>query len=140
MCDVADGHRLSESVYVEAAYRILKARGEPMPLRELIEKAVQELQVETQPTARLMARIHTAVNLDPRFQYIRGGLWSLREWAPPEAPFRQPRDDEAVRVGARTVSYDLDWEDEELNSGASEDEDEDQALDEYMEEWEPTCW
>jgi len=76
---------------VDLAYRILVNHGQPMYYKDLIEEVIK---VKSQSPgfaargvapARLMAEIHTEINMDNRFQHFGNGLWGLRRWAPKQA-------------------------------------------------------
>ncbi|NPV69763.1 MAG: DNA-directed RNA polymerase subunit delta [Firmicutes bacterium] len=67
---------------VEVAYQILRNAGEPLDYRELIDKVVEVKQIVSYDLAKVMARIYTEINLDPRFTYAGAGAWGLKEWAP----------------------------------------------------------
>ncbi len=90
---VAQGRPLDpETIPVELAYRILQQNGQPMHYKELIDEVVK---VKTQSPAfaarcpnptRLVAEIHTEINMDNRFVHLGKGLWGLRRWAPKQSP------------------------------------------------------
>ncbi len=97
-----------ESGAVDLAYRILLSNGQPMFYKELIEEVIrvksrsQAFAAANANPARLVAEIHTEINMDNRFQFLGKGQWGLRRWAPKQAsgkgtpliaPLRARRDD-----------------------------------------------
>lgn len=76
---------------VDLAYRILLSNGQPMFYKDLIDEVIR---VKSQSEAfaaaivnpgRLIAEIHTEINMDNRFQFLGKGQWGLRRWAPKQA-------------------------------------------------------
>ena len=66
----------------DLAYEILKKNNEPMSYKDLIDRIIEIKDLQSDQPARLVARIHTEINLDPRFTYVGNGMWGLRDWAP----------------------------------------------------------
>lgn len=102
---------------VELAYQILLSNGQPMHYRELIEEVIK-IKSQSQlfasrgaNPARLVAEIHTEINMDIRFQHLGKGLWGLRRWAPKQAVKGPPLI--ASLRGRRDDSYHHDDGDEE---------------------------
>ena len=70
----------------DMAYAILKEAGAPMHHREITDRLKEALLGPDAPAdARLVARIHTEINLDNRFLHMGNGMWGLKEWAPKRA-------------------------------------------------------
>lgn len=63
----------------DAAYQILKERGEPMEVQDLLDEVLATLGLDRE--GRQVAQIYTELNLDVRFQYRGNKEWGLREWA-----------------------------------------------------------
>lgn len=113
----------------EIAYRLLKNAGQPQHYRDLFAEVLKIKGWENENAARLMAKIHTEVNMDARFWYKGNGVWGLREWGPrptgtkvininsggyrPRRGFRFPEDEEN------------DLEDQDVVRGEEEEEPED---------------
>lgn len=66
----------------EIAHQLLRNIGQATHYRELFSAVLKIKGWEGDNTARLMAKIHTEVNMDARFWYRGNGLWALREWGP----------------------------------------------------------
>ncbi|HEY3314507.1 MAG TPA: DNA-directed RNA polymerase subunit delta [Bacillota bacterium] len=107
---IAQGKELDpETSPVELAYRILLQSGQPMYYKDLIDEVVKVKTLSPAFAARglnptrLMAEIHTEINMDNRFQHLGKGLWGLRRWAPKQVPTKatplitslRPRRDDA---------------------------------------------
>lgn len=97
----------------EVVYNILKQNGTPMHHKEITDRIIQMLPDVTQPDPKLIARIHTDINLDNRFYHMGNGMWGLKEWAPKQKiqqrviPTWQPR-----TTATKPRRSDL-WRDEE---------------------------
>lgn len=63
----------------DAAYQILKKRGEPMEVQDLLDEVLATLGLDRD--GRHVAQIYTELNLDVRFHYRGNKDWGLREWA-----------------------------------------------------------
>lgn len=84
----------------DLAHSILKSRGKAMHYRDLIEEILKEKEVDADQRGRVIAQIHTEINLDSRFLHKGQGQWALREWSykggrvvtvRPERPSPKPR-------------------------------------------------
>lgn len=78
----------------DIAYRILKLKGEPVYFRDLISEVLSIKPVHGVDLGHQMASVHTELNLDNRFVFLGGGMWSLRE----------------INAPARQKEYEEDWE------------------------------
>lgn len=65
---------------IDAAYSVLKQRGEPLDVQDLLDETLAVLGFDRD--ARRVAKIYTDLNMDVRFQYRGGSLWGLKEWQP----------------------------------------------------------
>jgi DNA-directed RNA polymerase subunit delta len=65
----------------DVAYLILKERHEPMKYKDLINEIIAQRGLRPgQSVAQLMAKAHTEISLDYRFQNRGGGMCGLTEW------------------------------------------------------------
>lgn len=64
----------------DLAYAILKHRGKSMHFKELINEILRVKAIPQENPGRMIAQIHTEINLDARFLHQGGGEWGLREW------------------------------------------------------------
>lgn len=64
----------------DLAYAILKSRGKSMHFKELISEILKVKAIAQENPGRVIAQIHTEINLDARFHHQGGGEWGLREW------------------------------------------------------------
>lgn len=71
----------------DLAYAILKQRGKAMYYKDLIDNILQTKSIAAENQGRLIAQIHTEINLDSRFFHKGQGEWGLRDWVP-KAPAR----------------------------------------------------
>jgi DNA-directed RNA polymerase subunit delta len=62
---------------------ILHDAGAPLFHKDITTKLVEMLNGPDAPfDPKLIARIHTEINLDNRFIHTGQGMWGLKEWAP----------------------------------------------------------
>lgn len=66
----------------DLAFAILKKHGKPMHFKDLIQAVMQVKAINQENPGRLIAQMHTEINLDSRFVHQGGGEWGLREWLP----------------------------------------------------------
>ncbi len=76
----ANAHSGRELSATDLAYDILKSHGQAMYYKDLINEILGLQVYGGENVARLIAQIHTEINLDSRFQHKGGGQWGLREW------------------------------------------------------------
>lgn len=78
----------------DLAHAILKSKGVPLFFRDLIEQIMAIKPIPGKDKERIMAGIHTDLNLDGRFIHVGQGVWGLREWTPDKGVrFNQPEED-----------------------------------------------
>ena len=63
----------------DVAYNILKERGEPLEVHDLLDEILGSLGLDRE--ARRVSQIYTELNLDIRFQCRGTTEWGLKEWA-----------------------------------------------------------
>lgn len=104
---------------VDAAYQILKDRREPMKYKDLVEEVLAQRGLRPgQSLPKLMAKAHTEISLDNRFQSRGSGLCGLREWTvkPPSYRVIEVLTGERPKPGERLrrelVSIDEDYQEE----------------------------
>lgn len=64
----------------DLAHDILKSHGQAMYYKDLIDEILKSKEIQGENRGRLIAQIHTEINLDSRFHHKGQGLWALREW------------------------------------------------------------
>jgi DNA-directed RNA polymerase subunit delta len=70
----------------DMVYGVLKEAGSPLFHKDITTKLAEMLNGPDAPfDAKLVARIHTEINLDNRFVHTGQGMWGLKEWAPKRA-------------------------------------------------------
>lgn len=78
---VPDELRADMSV-TDLAYHILKNRGHAIHFKELIQEILKVKAIPLDNPGRVIAQIHTEINLDSRFIHQGNGEWGLRDWQP----------------------------------------------------------
>ncbi len=119
----------------DLAYGILKLHGQPMHFRDLMARVLEACggPAPGEPgAARLVAAIHTEINLDTRFQHLGAGLWGLAAWTPSRRRARvspvgagRPEAQRPARRPARSIRDELLAEaraDQELAAFLEDDE------------------
>lgn len=105
----------------EIAFCLLKNRGKAIHFKELITEIMSIKAINQPNPGRLIAQMHTEINLDSRFIHQGNGEWGLREWLPkgskvlkirPEATTSAPARSRTV-IRAEEDDDDYDSEDEE---------------------------
>lgn len=121
----------------DLAFTILKNYGRPMHFKQLISEVMRVKAISLENPGRLIAQMHTEINLDSRFIHQGNGEWGLREWQPKSSKVVKIRPEgsapAAKRKGAtRTPETDED----EFGFDGEEEEEElvDEAEDEYDED------
>lgn len=66
----------------DIAYCVLKGHGKPLHFKELIQEILKVKPVRDDNPGRILAQMHTEINLDARFVHQGGGEWGLRDWQP----------------------------------------------------------
>ncbi|QNB47081.1 DNA-directed RNA polymerase subunit delta [Thermanaerosceptrum fracticalcis] len=102
---------------VEIAYHLLKSGGQPRNLRELMQEifAIKGLPMDD---PRLMAAVHTQINLDNRFAHLGQGNWGLREWTQTKVVRRVTPSGfgtRAIPVRRRSLQDEIEYEDGEYS-------------------------
>lgn len=125
----------------DLAFTILKNYGKPMHFKQLISEVMRVKAISQENPGRLIAQMHTEINLDSRFNHQGNGEWGLREWQPKSSKVVKIRPESpgpsGKRKGAKLAAdtdedeFGLDGEEEEEEELADEAEDE---YDEYEDE------
>ncbi|MEW8976925.1 MAG: DNA-directed RNA polymerase subunit delta [Symbiobacterium sp.] len=130
----------------DLAYTILKKHGKPMHFKQLISEVMQVKAIHQENPGRLIAQMHTEINLDSRFIHQGGGEWGLREWQPKSAKVRtrpesgQDADEAVLDEDELDLVGEEEEEDEELEDeledefGLEDEEEEDLSDDEFDED------
>lgn len=114
----------------DLAYAILKKGGKAMHFKDLISAVMAVKSLNQANSGRLIAQMHTEINLDSRFVHQGGGEWGLREW----------QKGKVVRIATASGREDEDedfLDDEEREEEADESDEDGFEDDEYEEEKEP---
>jgi DNA-directed RNA polymerase delta subunit len=101
---------------VDIAYKILKAKGEALNFRELMQ-LVFSIKNSSMDNPQLLAAVHTQLNLDNRFSFFGQGNWGLREWSQSKVVRRNIYPSSAGRlvVRRRSLQDEIESEDGEYN-------------------------
>lgn len=117
----------------DLAFTILKNYGKPMHFKQLISEVMRVKAISQENPGRLIAQMHTEINLDSRFIHQGNGEWGLRDWLPkgnkvvkirpePEvAPARRKRAVKPIDADEDEFGYDGEEDEEELVDEADED-------------------
>ena len=118
-----------ESV-TDLAYSILKNKGQAMYYKDLIEVILQAKSIAVENQGRVIAQIHTEINLDSRFSHKGHGEWGLRDWAP--KPAVRPAKVGKAKAGAspKAPRVLFDYEDSEDDDRERDESDRDEYRDE----------
>lgn len=119
----------------DLAYAILKKSGKAMYYKDLIDNILQTKSIAAENQGRLIAQIHTEINLDTRFLHQGQGEWGLRDWAP-KTPARGAKPGPAkVARAAKAARILVEFDDlDEDERDARDERDEEEKDDEYREE------
>jgi len=110
----------------DLAFTILKNFGKPMHFKELISEVMRVKAISQENPGRLIAQMHTEINLDSRFIHHGNGEWGLRDWLPKgnkvvkirpepeEPPVRRKRAIGPIDVDEDEFSFDGEEDEEEL--------------------------
>ncbi len=63
----------------EVAYQILKERGHPLEVHDLLDEVLAAMGLDREP--RKVAQIYTELNMDIRFVCRGATEWGLKEWS-----------------------------------------------------------
>lgn len=66
----------------ELVYDVLTENGGSMHYKEIASKIAGLVTQDEKPSPRLIASIHTEMNMDNRFQHLGDGIWDLKDRAP----------------------------------------------------------
>lgn len=115
----------------DLAFTILKNYGKPMHFKQLISEVLRVKGISQENPGRLIAQMHTEINLDSRFIHHGNGEWGLREWQPkaskvvkirPEPSSPAPNRNRAALQEAEEDEFGFDGEEEEELVEDPEDE------------------
>ena len=125
----------------DLAYSILKSNGQAMHYRDLINEILRTKAITAENRGRIIAQIHTEINLDSRFFHKGQGQWGLRDWVPRQVArlVRMRETEPSPRLERSPLVFgDLDADEERLTSGDAEAEEvEQETAYEFEEgEWE----
>lgn len=116
----------------DLAYFILKNRGQSIHFKELITEIMRVKSISQENPGRLIAQMHTEINLDSRFLHQGSGEWGLREWQPRNAKVIKIRSEPAAAPSRNRPDLRADEEDEE--DGFEQEDEEDEVSAEETEE------
>lgn len=112
----------------DIAFCILKNRGQAIHFKELIAEVMRVKAINQDNPGRLIAQMHTEINLDSRFLHQGGGEWGLREWTIKGGKVVKIRPESAPAAGRSRARRD------ELDDEDAFDEEDDEFLEEEAEE------
>ncbi|MFZ5827273.1 MAG: DNA-directed RNA polymerase subunit delta [Bacillota bacterium] len=118
----------------DLAFTILKNYGKPMHFKELISEVMRVKAISQENPGRLIAQMHTEINLDSRFIHQGSGQWGLREWQPKSSKVVKIRPDGSSTTASRKgATLTPDTDEDEFGFDGEEEEEElvDEAEDEY---------
>lgn len=123
----------------DLAFYILKNRGQSTHFKELITEIMRVKAMNQDNPGRLIAQMHTEINLDSRFIHHGAGEWGLREWMPKNAKVVRIRPESSSpapakgRAALRTDDDedDFGFEDEEDEGADESDDDSETEQDDY---------
>lgn len=124
----------------DLAFYILKNRGQSLHFKELIAEIMRVKAISQENPGRLIAQMHTEINLDSRFLHQGSGEWGLREWLPKSAKVLKIRPETPAPPARRPslrADEDDDDDEEEYDREEMEEEmsaDEAEAEDSYENE------
>jgi len=119
----------------DLAYFILKNRGQAIHFKELISEIMRVKAISQENPGRLIAQMHTEINLDSRFLHHGSGEWGLREWQPKNAKVVKIRPEPAAAATRARPDLRADEEDDEFGF-EREDEDEEASAEEAEDAYE----
>lgn len=114
----------------DIAFCILKNRGQAIHFKELIAEVMRVKAINQDNPGRLIAQMHTEINLDSRFLHQGSGEWGLREWTIKGGKVVKIRPESTPSNGRSRAAH----RDEEEDDAFDEEEDEfleDEAEEEY---------
>lgn len=113
----------------DLAYYILKNRGQSTHFKELISEIMRVKAINQDNPGRLIAQMHTEINLDSRFIHQGSGEWGLREWQPKNAKVVRIRPETPSPAPAKRGAALRADEEDDLDYEAEEDDELDEDLD-----------
>jgi len=66
----------------DLVHNILKQSGSPMHHKDISDQVIRVFAPSPDAAPKILARLHTEINLDNRFYHMGNGMWGLKEWAP----------------------------------------------------------
>ncbi|HEY3363573.1 MAG TPA: DNA-directed RNA polymerase subunit delta [Symbiobacteriaceae bacterium] len=124
----------------DIAVSILKNRGKAMHFKELIAEIMRVKAINQENPGRLIAQMHTEINLDSRFLHQGNGEWGLREWVPkaskvvkirPETPAVPVRSRPLLREDEEEEDDRLDADEDDSFPAEEAEEEEESEAEEY---------
>lgn len=117
-----------EMSVTDLAFTILKNHGKPMHFKELITEVMRVKAIGPENPGRLIAQMHTEINLDSRFVHQGNGEWGLRDWQPKGSKVVKIRPETSApaakgRKGKRKAADDDDYGYEEEEEQEESDDD-----------------
>lgn len=115
----------------DLAFTILKNYGKPMHFKELISEVMRVKGINPENPGRLIAQMHTEINLDSRFNHLGAGEWGLRDWQPkgakvvkirPESDTPAPKRGRSRRAVGDEDDFALDGEEDDEELGDESDD------------------
>ncbi len=120
----------------DLAFTILKNFGKPMHFKQLISEVMRVKAISQENPGRLIAQMHTEINLDSRFIHQGNGEWGLREWQPKSSKVVKIRPESPAPAGGRgKAKKAADAEEDDFGyEGEEEEEELEEVDDEFVDE------
>lgn len=120
----------------DLAFTILKNYGKPMHFKQLISEVMRVKAIHQDNPGRLIAQMHTEINLDSRFIHHGNGEWGLREWQPKTSKVVKIRPENPAPAPSRSrAALQPDAEEDEFGfEGEEEEEEIEESDDDFLEE------
>lgn len=117
----------------DLAFTILKNYGKPMHFKELISEVMRVKAISQENPGRLIAQMHTEINLDSRFIHQGNGEWGLREWQPKSSKVIKIRTEGSGAPSRGRGALARDGDEDEFGFDGEEEEEElaDEAEEEF---------
>jgi len=116
----------------DLAFTILKNYGKPMHFKQLISEVMRVKAINQDNPGRLIAQMHTEINLDSRFIHQGNGEWGLREWQPKSSKVVKIRPESpAPAAGRGKAAKQIDAEEDDFGYEGEDEEEAEEVDDEF---------
>lgn len=116
----------------DLAFTILKNYGKPMHFKQLISEVMRVKAINQDNPGRLIAQMHTEINLDSRFIHQGNGEWGLREWQPKSSKVVKIRPESEKATPSRgRAKINADADEDDFGFDGEEDEEGEEVDEEF---------